>query len=73
MVILRNLGCLSSDTVPLSISLIIDMTVYFERNISGAISHKVDELIVIKHRVDGTQLLIYIYTYVHVYTFIAVR
>ena len=26
----------------------------------GAISHKVDELIVRKHQVDGTQLLIYI-------------
>ena len=45
------------------------------KEVCGAISHKMDELIVIKHQVDGTQLLIYIYTYMYIFchTFIAVR
>ena len=31
------------------------------KEVYGAISHKMDELILRKHQVDGTQLLIYIY------------
>ena len=45
------------------------------KELCGVISHTMDELIVIKHKVDGNQLLIYIYTYMHIFchTFIAVR
>ena len=51
-------------------SVIIDMRWYISRQkvllkmkeVCGAISHKMKELIVRKHQVDGTQLLIY-FTY----------
>ena len=33
------------------------------KEVCGAISHKMDELIVRIHQVDGTQLLIYIYIF----------
>ena len=35
------------------------------KEVCVALSHKMDELILRKHQVDGTQLLIYIY--IHVY------
>ena len=48
-------------------------TVYIETKIQhkmkevyGAHSHKMDELILRKHQVDGTQLLIYIYIHVYI-------
>ena len=48
--------------------------VYFEAKIlhkmkavCGTLSHKMDELILRKHQVDGTQLLIYIYIRSYVY------
>ena len=55
-------------------SVVIDMRQYISRQkilhkmkeVCGAISHKMDELIVRKHQVDGTQLLIY--CYIHVYS-----
>ena len=34
--------------------------------VSGALSHKMDELILMKHQVDGTQLLIYIHVRVYI-------
>ena len=52
--------------------MVIDMRQYISRQnvlhkmkeVCGAISHKMDELILRKHQVDGTQLLIYIYIHV---------
>ena len=40
--------------------------------VCGALSHKMDELILRKHQVDGTKLLIYIYIHV-IYFFIRIR
>ena len=51
-------------------------TVYFEakattkvKEVCGATSHMMDILIVVKHKVDGTQLLIYIYIYTYIHTY----
>ena len=36
------------------------------KEVCGALSHKMDELIKRKHQMDGTQLLIYIYIHVYI-------
>ena len=54
--------------VNLIICVVIDMRQYISRQkVYGALSHKMDELILRKHQVDRTQLLIYIHIHLHLY------